>query len=132
MDGSLFTAARMRAIEAAHFESGAATGAELMERAGTGAVAAMEAAWPDLAARPGRAVIACGPGNTFRANGSNLADPGFMIVYRESLDDAKEDDERLLPEPTDRVGGNRAAEGNAQGGLAQVSDPEKLLTEPHG
>ncbi|WGH78080.1 NAD(P)H-hydrate dehydratase [Jannaschia ovalis] len=63
MDGSLFTAARMRAIEAAHFESGAATGAELMERAGTGAVAAMEAAWPDLAARPGRAVLACGPGN---------------------------------------------------------------------
>ena len=42
--------------------------------------------------------LRCGTvGNTFRANGSSIADPGFMMVYREGLDDAKEDDERLLP-----------------------------------
>ncbi len=35
----------------------------------------------------------------FRATGSTVVDPGFMAVYQESVDDAKEkeDDERLLP-----------------------------------
>ncbi len=35
----------------------------------------------------------------FRATGSTIADPGFMAVYREDLDDAKDgdDDDRLLP-----------------------------------
>lgn len=40
----------------------------------------------------------CGGQGVFRANGSTVADPGFMAVYREDRDDAKdEDDERMLP-----------------------------------
>jgi len=40
----------------------------------------------------------CGEGNIFRANGSSIADPGFMMVYLEGQDEAKtEDDEKLLP-----------------------------------
>lgn len=43
--------------------------------------------------------LGCGVGNTFRATGSTIADPGFMAVYREDVDDAKkgEDDDRILP-----------------------------------
>jgi DNA topoisomerase I len=37
--------------------------------------------------------------NTFRANGSTIRNPGFMMVYTESEDDAKKDDqkENILP-----------------------------------
>ncbi|MDX1252733.1 MAG: type I DNA topoisomerase [Gammaproteobacteria bacterium] len=39
-----------------------------------------------------------GEGNTFRATGSTLVDPGFMAVYQESVDDGKEgEEERRLP-----------------------------------
>jgi hydroxyethylthiazole kinase-like uncharacterized protein yjeF len=55
----ILTSAQMRAIEAAQIESGAVTGAALMERAGAGVVAAITARWPE----PGRAVVLCGPGN---------------------------------------------------------------------
>lgn len=43
--------------------------------------------------------LGCGTGNTFRATGSTVADPGFMVVYREGVDEAKkgEEDERILP-----------------------------------
>jgi DNA topoisomerase-1 len=43
--------------------------------------------------------LSCGKGNTFRANGSTVANPGFMAVYLESVDDAKkgDDDEKMLP-----------------------------------
>ena len=44
--------------------------------------------------------LQCGiPGNRFRANGSVIAEPGFMAVYLEGVDDAKvnEGDEKLLP-----------------------------------
>jgi DNA topoisomerase-1 len=42
--------------------------------------------------------LGCGTGNTFRANGSTVVYPGFMIVYIEGKDDSKSDkDERLLP-----------------------------------
>ena len=42
--------------------------------------------------------LACGSGNNFRATGSTVADPGFMAVYREDVDDATDDDEnRTLP-----------------------------------
>jgi DNA topoisomerase-1 len=38
-------------------------------------------------------------GHRFRANGSVLVEPGFMTVYKEGRDDAKDDDgDRLLPE----------------------------------
>lgn len=44
------------------------------------------------------ATLACGEGNTFRATGSTIADPGFMEVYLEGKDDAdKEEDEKTLP-----------------------------------
>ena len=43
--------------------------------------------------------LTAGEGNTFRANGSTIVNPGFMAVYQESVDDAKEkdDDNKLLP-----------------------------------
>ena len=43
--------------------------------------------------------LSCGEGNSFRATGSTIADPGFMLVYLEGVDDAKkgEDDEKMLP-----------------------------------
>lgn len=42
--------------------------------------------------------LTCGSGNTFRATGSTVADPGFMAVYREGVDDQDdEDDSRTLP-----------------------------------
>jgi DNA topoisomerase-1 len=43
--------------------------------------------------------LACGEGNNFRATGSTIANPGFMAVYMESIDDAKkgDDDEKMLP-----------------------------------
>jgi DNA topoisomerase-1 len=45
--------------------------------------------------------LECGePGNRFRANGSTIANPGFMSVYLEGQDDSKasDNDEKLLPE----------------------------------
>ncbi|MBA3732094.1 MAG: type I DNA topoisomerase, partial [Gammaproteobacteria bacterium] len=43
--------------------------------------------------------LACGEDHSFRATGSSVKDPGFMLVYREGTDDVKaESDERLLPE----------------------------------
>ncbi|WP_260295034.1 type I DNA topoisomerase [Sedimenticola hydrogenitrophicus] len=43
--------------------------------------------------------LSCGAGNNFRANGSTVANAGFMTVYMESVDDAKkgDGDEKLLP-----------------------------------
>lgn len=47
--------------------------------------------------------LSCGEGNRFRANGSVIADPGFILVYQEDKDetakqDGKDDDnERILP-----------------------------------
>jgi len=43
--------------------------------------------------------LGCGPGNSFRATGSTIANPGFMLVHMEGVDDAKktDDDEKLLP-----------------------------------
>ncbi|MGB3408834.1 MAG: NAD(P)H-hydrate epimerase, partial [Jannaschia sp.] len=69
---TLLTASQMRAVETAAFESGAVTGLDLMERAGRGAVEAIEAEWPGLAATSGRALVLCGPGN----NGGD----GFVVA----------------------------------------------------
>lgn len=66
------TAAQMRAIEAREIESGRVTGAGLMEVAGEGVVAAVFAAWPDLAQSPQKAMILSGPGN----NGGD----GFVVA----------------------------------------------------
>lgn len=43
--------------------------------------------------------LAAGAGNIFRANGSTVADPGFMQVYLEGKDDSKagSGDEKMLP-----------------------------------
>ncbi len=43
--------------------------------------------------------LICGEGNTFRANGSTVVNPGFMAVYQESVDDKKDKEEegKLLP-----------------------------------
>jgi len=67
--------------------------------------------------------LAAGAGNAFRTNGSTLVKPGFLAVYRESVDDValNPDDEenRVLPplEPGDRLK------------LLSV-DPEQHFTEP--
>ncbi|MCG8380098.1 MAG: DNA topoisomerase I [Proteobacteria bacterium] len=43
--------------------------------------------------------MSCGTGNLFRANGSSIADPGFMEVYLEGKDDPNgDDDEKMLPQ----------------------------------
>lgn len=68
----LLTSAQMRVIEGREIESGAVSGAELMERAGRGVVAAVFERWPDLARSSERAVVLCGPGN----NGGD----GFVIA----------------------------------------------------
>jgi DNA topoisomerase I len=62
----------------------------------------------------------CGAGNVLRATGSTIANPGFMAVYQESLDDSKgEGDEALLP-PMQK--GDRIA-------LRKIR-PEQHFTEP--
>ena len=47
--------------------------------------------------------MSCGDGNLFRANGSSIADPGFMQVYLEGVDDFEnsKDDEKMLPQLTE-------------------------------
>ncbi|SDZ49636.1 yjeF C-terminal region, hydroxyethylthiazole kinase-related/yjeF N-terminal region [Jannaschia faecimaris] len=72
MNNQLLTAAQMRVLEQACIASGQATGLELMERAGQGAVDAILQEWPELAAAPGRALVLCGPGN----NGGD----GFVLA----------------------------------------------------
>ena len=44
--------------------------------------------------------LACGKDNTFRANGHVIANPGFMHVYQEGMDDKKadQDEEKILPQ----------------------------------
>lgn len=44
--------------------------------------------------------FSCGKNHLFRASGSTIANPGFMAVYLEDMDDTKKDDsdEKLLPE----------------------------------
>jgi len=43
--------------------------------------------------------LACGSGNNFRATGSTVVIPGFMVVYQEGVDDKKagDDDGKMLP-----------------------------------
>jgi DNA topoisomerase I len=43
--------------------------------------------------------LGAGKGNRFRANGSSIANPGFIKVYQEGIDDAKKEDgdEKFLP-----------------------------------
>lgn len=66
----ILTSAQMRAVEVAAIDSGAVSGLTLMERAGTGVVAALRAHWPTLTS--GSARVLCGPGN----NGGD----GFVIA----------------------------------------------------
>ncbi|MBE9635635.1 NAD(P)H-hydrate dehydratase [Salipiger mangrovisoli] len=68
----LLTAAQMRAAEHAGMASGAVSGAELMERAGQGVVAALLKTWPNSEVAARRAIVLCGPGN----NGGD----GFVIA----------------------------------------------------
>ena len=67
--------------------------------------------------------FAAGPeddGHRFRANGSVLVEPGFIAVYQEGKDDAKDDEgDRLLPEI-------------AEGDVISLNElrPEQHFTEP--
>lgn len=89
---NVVTAAQMRAIEQAAFNSGAATGFELMERAGRGVVNSIFDKWPEKAASPGKAAVLCGPGN----NGGDgfviarlLAEQGWLVDVCFYGDEAK-------------------------------------------
>jgi hydroxyethylthiazole kinase-like uncharacterized protein yjeF len=66
------TGQEMRRLEATAIESGAVSGAELMERAGQAVCTAIFERWPHFAETSYRAVIMCGPGN----NGGD----GFVIA----------------------------------------------------
>ena len=68
----LLTAKQMRHLEQAAMDSGAVTGLELMERAGTGVVGEMMSNWPELENEARSALVLCGPGN----NGGD----GFVIA----------------------------------------------------
>ena len=68
----VLTSDQMRAAEAAAITSGAASGLDLMERAGAACVEAILAEWPALTETPQRAMVVCGPGN----NGGD----GFVIA----------------------------------------------------
>jgi DNA topoisomerase-1 len=46
----------------------------------------------------------CGEGNIFRANGSTIVFPGFLLVYEEGRDDSKDDDENSVLLPALTVG----------------------------
>jgi DNA topoisomerase-1 len=48
--------------------------------------------------------MSCGQGNTFRANGSSIAFPGFLSVYEEGLDDTSDDDQNSVLLPNLNVG----------------------------
>lgn len=66
--------------------------------------------------------LACGEGNSFRATGSTIAEPGFMAVYLEGTDDRKPDvgsSERILPPLKE---GDKVA-------LERIK-PEQHFTEP--
>ncbi|PLY12986.1 MAG: type I DNA topoisomerase [Sedimenticola sp.] len=65
--------------------------------------------------------LACGEGNTFRANGSVITNPGFIAVYQEGIDDAKnaDGDNKLLP----------AMEEGERVSLKAIR-PEQHFTEP--
>ena len=64
--------------------------------------------------------LSCGQGNTFRASGSTIEDPGFIQVYQESVDDSKDDKkDTILP----------AMQEGDQLPLQQIR-PEQHFTEP--
>jgi DNA topoisomerase-1 len=65
--------------------------------------------------------MSAGEGNIFRANGSTIVTPGFMAVYQESVDEAKEkkDENKLLP---------KLMEGESVDLIA--IRPEQHFTEP--
>jgi DNA topoisomerase-1 len=67
--------------------------------------------------------LAAGAGNTFRTNGSTLVKPGFLAVYRESVDDAT-----LNPDDEE----NRVLPPLAEGDKVRLLsiDPEQHFTEP--
>ena len=115
----LLTPAEMAALERGAIDSGAVSGAALMERAGAGCVAALAALRPDLASGPGEALVLCGPGN----NGGDgyviarlLAARGRTVELHEFGDPA-----RLPPDAAVA----RAA-WLAAGGTAAPLEPEAL------
>lgn len=59
----------------------------------------------------------CGEGNTFRANGSVIVNPGFISVYYEDVDDIKQDEKEEGLLPTLNVG--------------DIVDLEKIITDQH-
>lgn len=48
--------------------------------------------------------LSCGVGNLFRANGSTITFPGFLLVYEEGRDDSKDDDQNAVLLPSLTVG----------------------------
>ena len=48
--------------------------------------------------------LVCSQRNTFRANGSTIAFPGFLAVYEEGMDDSADDDQNSVMLPSLKVG----------------------------
>ena len=64
--------------------------------------------------------LEAGPGNVFRASGSTIVHPGFLAIYEEGTDDAKQDQEQKILPPL--VVGDKVA--------LQAIRPEQHFTEP--
>ncbi len=70
--------------------------------------------------------FACGKGCTFRATGSTMRDPGFMLVYTEGTDDAREESTKAGADKESKL--PALAEGDTVD-LREVI-PEQHFTEP--
>jgi hydroxyethylthiazole kinase-like uncharacterized protein yjeF len=121
----LLTAGEMRAWERSAIDAGTATGIDLMERAGKGAVAEVLAYWPDLARAPARAHILCGPGNN---GGDGFVVARLLLEMGWAVEAYLLGESELLP-PDARANHDRWA---AKGSVLSIGDAAPRLREESG
>lgn len=71
--------------------------------------------------------LSCGKDNYFRANGSVVTDPGFLMVYEEDVDDAKKVDENATRLPVLKEG--ELVELLSVAGVQHFTEPPPRFTE---